>query len=113
MAKKRIAELQEKPQIVFIGDGVSDLSAAIEADIVFAKKGKDLETWCIRKGIICICVNKSKIVHRSDLQHGQKNFVKELKFFIPFSTLIASPIHCEYVRFFQSFDQTKPQAHPR
>ncbi len=51
MAKKRIAELQEKPQIVFIGDGVSDLSAAIEADIVFAKKGKDLETWCIRKGV--------------------------------------------------------------
>jgi 2-hydroxy-3-keto-5-methylthiopentenyl-1-phosphate phosphatase len=51
LAKQQIASLDEKPLIVFIGDGVSDLSAALEADIVFAKKGKDLETWCIRKGI--------------------------------------------------------------
>jgi 2-hydroxy-3-keto-5-methylthiopentenyl-1-phosphate phosphatase len=39
------------PLIVFIGDGVSDLSAAMEADVVFAKKGKDLESWCLRKEI--------------------------------------------------------------
>ena len=39
------------PLIVFIGDGVSDLSAAMEADVVFAKKGKDLESWCLRKNI--------------------------------------------------------------
>ena len=43
--------LQDRPLIIFIGDGVSDLSAALEADLVFAKIGKDLETWCIRKSI--------------------------------------------------------------
>eukprot|EP00842_Homolaphlyctis_polyrhiza_P001572 jgi/Hompol1/2415/HPOL_006019-RA len=40
-----------RPLIVFIGDGVSDISAATEADLVFAKRGKDLETWCIRQKI--------------------------------------------------------------
>ncbi|KNC97684.1 2,3-diketo-5-methylthio-1-phosphopentane phosphatase [Spizellomyces punctatus DAOM BR117] len=39
------------PLIVFAGDGVSDISAAREADIVFAKKGKDLEKWCIRESV--------------------------------------------------------------
>ncbi|KAJ3062570.1 hypothetical protein HK102_008725, partial [Quaeritorhiza haematococci] len=38
-----------KPVIVFIGDGVSDISAALEADIIFAKEGKDLERWCVRE----------------------------------------------------------------
>lgn len=44
--------------IVFIGDGgtkklnlVSDLSAAKEADIVFAREGKDLQKWCDREKI--------------------------------------------------------------
>ncbi|KAJ2997415.1 hypothetical protein HDV02_005544 [Globomyces sp. JEL0801] len=44
-------DLNDEEKIVFIGDGISDLSAAMEADIVFAKKGKDLETWCIKKNI--------------------------------------------------------------
>lgn len=39
------------PLIVFIGDGVSDISAAREADIIFAKQGKDLEQWCMREGV--------------------------------------------------------------
>ncbi|ORY49848.1 HAD-like protein [Rhizoclosmatium globosum] len=41
----------ERPTILFIGDGVSDMSAARDADFVFAKKGKDLETYCKREGI--------------------------------------------------------------
>jgi 2,3-diketo-5-methylthio-1-phosphopentane phosphatase len=36
---------------VFIGDGVSDISAAREADFVFAKRGKDLEAWCVSNGV--------------------------------------------------------------
>ncbi|KAI9096418.1 HAD-like domain-containing protein [Phlyctochytrium arcticum] len=39
------------PLIVFVGDGVSDISAAEAADIVFAKRGKDLETWCLREKV--------------------------------------------------------------
>lgn len=37
--------------IVFIGDGISDLSAAKEAHYVFAKRGKDLAIFCSRQGI--------------------------------------------------------------
>ncbi|KAJ3052522.1 hypothetical protein HK097_006124 [Rhizophlyctis rosea] len=40
-----------QPKIVFIGDGVSDLSAAREADYIFAKRGKDLEMWCQKEGL--------------------------------------------------------------
>lgn len=34
------------PLIVFIGDGVSDLPAAREADVLFARKGLRLEEYC-------------------------------------------------------------------
>ncbi|KAG0221587.1 HAD-like domain-containing protein [Mortierella sp. GBAus27b] len=32
--------------IVFCGDGISDLSAAREADVLFARKGRNLEVYC-------------------------------------------------------------------
>lgn len=35
----------------YAGDGVSDLSAAKETDLLFAKKGKDLVTYCDREHI--------------------------------------------------------------
>lgn len=34
------------PLIVFIGDGVSDLPAAREADVLFARRGLHLEEYC-------------------------------------------------------------------
>merc|ERR1712098_856109 len=39
------------PLIVFIGDGVSDLPAAREADVLFARRGLRLEEYCIEKEI--------------------------------------------------------------
>ncbi len=50
---KAIAKLpdNEKPTLLYAGDGVSDLSAARETDLLFAKEGKDLVTWCEREGI--------------------------------------------------------------
>jgi 2-hydroxy-3-keto-5-methylthiopentenyl-1-phosphate phosphatase len=36
----------EIPLIVFIGDGVSDLAAAREADVLFARRGLRLEEHC-------------------------------------------------------------------
>ena len=50
---KAIAKLpdSEKPTLLYAGDGVSDLSAAKETDLLFAKEGKDLVTWCEREGI--------------------------------------------------------------
>lgn len=35
------------PKIVFVGDGVSDLAAAKQADILFARRGLALEEYCI------------------------------------------------------------------
>jgi 2,3-diketo-5-methylthio-1-phosphopentane phosphatase len=39
------------PLIVFIGDGVSDLAAAREADVLFARKGLRLEEYCVENRI--------------------------------------------------------------
>ncbi|KAL4933873.1 uncharacterized protein BDV17DRAFT_278930 [Aspergillus undulatus] len=41
----------ERPTLLYAGDGVSDLSAASETDLLFAKKGKDLVTYCERRGM--------------------------------------------------------------
>ena len=41
----------EIPLIILIGDGVSDLPAAREADVLFAKKGLRLEEYCIENKI--------------------------------------------------------------
>ncbi|KAF3008184.1 hypothetical protein E8E14_007513 [Neopestalotiopsis sp. 37M] len=39
------------PLIVFIGDGVSDLPAAREADVLFARRGLRLEEYCVEHSI--------------------------------------------------------------
>lgn len=39
------------PRLFYCGDGVSDLSAAKETDLLFAKHGKDLITYCRREDI--------------------------------------------------------------
>ncbi|KAJ5769909.1 uncharacterized protein N7511_001960 [Penicillium nucicola] len=39
----------ERPILLYAGDGVSDLSAAAETDLLFAKEGKDLVTYCQRR----------------------------------------------------------------
>jgi hypothetical protein len=52
-AKEECAD-DEIPLIVFIGDGVSDLPAAREADVLFARKGLRLEEYCIENKIAYI-----------------------------------------------------------
>ncbi|EEQ41692.1 putative uncharacterized phosphatase [Clavispora lusitaniae] len=41
----------KKPHLFYCGDGVSDLSAAKETNLLFAKHGKDLITYCRRENI--------------------------------------------------------------
>ncbi|KAJ5949518.1 hypothetical protein N7454_001102 [Penicillium verhagenii] len=41
----------ERPVLLYAGDGVSDLSAAAETNLLFAKEGKDLVTFCERRGM--------------------------------------------------------------
>ncbi|KAJ3195619.1 hypothetical protein HK101_011619 [Irineochytrium annulatum] len=52
----------ERPITVFIGDGISDISAAKHADFVFAKKGKDLEKWCLDEGVPHIAWDRLGVV---------------------------------------------------
>ncbi|KAJ5752872.1 Pdp3-interacting factor 1 [Penicillium odoratum] len=51
LAAQAECEPGEMPLIVFIGDGVSDLPAAREADVLFARRGLRLEEYCIENGI--------------------------------------------------------------
>ena len=41
----------QRPVLFYAGDGVSDLSAAKETDLLFAKRGRDLVTYCVRQEI--------------------------------------------------------------
>jgi len=41
----------ERPTLLYAGDGVSDLSAARETDLLFARAGQDLITYCENEGI--------------------------------------------------------------
>ncbi|RDW69617.1 putative 2-hydroxy-3-keto-5-methylthiopentenyl-1-phosphate phosphatase [Coleophoma crateriformis] len=42
---------EERPTMFYAGDGVSDLSAAKETDLLFAKKGHDLVNYCVRENV--------------------------------------------------------------
>ncbi|EGP84282.1 unnamed protein product [Zymoseptoria tritici ST99CH_1A5] len=41
----------KRPTMFYAGDGVSDLSAARETDLLFAKKGHDLISYCARENV--------------------------------------------------------------
>jgi hypothetical protein len=40
-----------RPILVYCGDGVSDISAAKETDLLFAKKGRDLVVHCLNENV--------------------------------------------------------------
>ncbi|KAK4198242.1 HAD-like domain-containing protein [Triangularia verruculosa] len=42
---------EQRPVLFFAGDGVSDLSAAKETDLLFAKAGRDLISYCERENV--------------------------------------------------------------
>lgn len=49
--KEYEAKQNDKPIYFYCGDGISDLSAAKECDLLFAKRGKDLVTFCKRENV--------------------------------------------------------------
>lgn len=51
LAIKPYAALKTPPTMVYCGDGVSDLSAARETDLLFAKRGRDLVAYCVKEGM--------------------------------------------------------------
>lgn len=48
---KEFRDTHPNTQLVFIGDGVSDLPAANQADLLFARRGLKLEQYCIEHKI--------------------------------------------------------------
>lgn len=73
---RKQAELQCEdgtiPLIVFIGDGVSDLPAARHADVLFARQGLKLESYCIENNIDHIPYNSF-----ADIQSNLQRLIKE------------------------------------
>lgn len=49
--EKDLADGQVRPTYFYCGDGISDLSAAKECDLLFAKRGKDLITYCKKQNV--------------------------------------------------------------
>lgn len=52
------------PLIVFIGDGVSDLPAARQADVLFARRGLRLEEYCVENDISYIAFDTFADIQR-------------------------------------------------
>ena len=80
------SEGERPPLIVFIGDGVSDLPAAQEADVLFARSGLRLEEYCIAHKIPFIPFEtfadiKRDIIAISDQDKRSKRETQEYKYF--------------------------------
>ncbi|KAK5633009.1 hypothetical protein RRF57_008723 [Xylaria bambusicola] len=58
------AALQDRPVMFYAGDGVSDLSAAKETDLLFAKAGRDLVTYCEKENIPFTVFNDFSDIHK-------------------------------------------------
>ncbi|PWW77752.1 hypothetical protein C7212DRAFT_313919 [Tuber magnatum] len=55
---------EDRPILFYCGDGVSDLSAARETDLLFAKVGHDLITYCEREGSPFTVFSSFTDIHR-------------------------------------------------
>nr|AAM03453.1 putative 3-phosphoserine phosphatase [Tuber borchii] len=55
---------EDRPVLFYCGDGVSDLSAARETDLLFAKYGHDLITYCEREGAPFTVFKTFEDIHR-------------------------------------------------
>ena len=59
------------PQIVFIGDGVSDLPAARESDLLFARRGLALEKYCQDNSIEYIAFDTFADIQRELIKYAK------------------------------------------
>ncbi|PNS18859.1 Pdp3-interacting factor 1 [Sphaceloma murrayae] len=64
----------ERPTLFYAGDGVSDLSAARETDLLFAKKGHDLIDYCVREDVPFTVFEDWSSIHATvkDIVDGKK-----------------------------------------
>ena len=61
----------QAPLIIFIGDGVTDLPAARECDVLFARRGLRLEEYCIEHNIAHIPFDTFKDIQAEVAQIGK------------------------------------------
>ena len=65
LAIRPYAALENPPTMIYCGDGVSDLSAARETDLLFAKEGRDLVTYCVREKMPFSTFADFKDIHKT------------------------------------------------
>ncbi|KAK8051898.1 hypothetical protein PG993_003283 [Apiospora rasikravindrae] len=58
------AALKERPVMFYAGDGVSDLSAAKETDLLFARAGRDLVIYCEREKVPFTVFHSFSDIHK-------------------------------------------------
>ncbi|KAF1806014.1 HAD-like domain-containing protein [Mucor lusitanicus] len=77
--EKARANASKDTIFVFCGDGVSDISAARHADVLFARNGRDLVTYCDRHHIPYIGFDTFEQVEKvvADLAQGKSKLQKD------------------------------------
>lgn len=65
LAIKPYAALPAAPTMIYCGDGVSDLSAARETDLLFAKRGRDLVSYCVKEGMPFAVFDDFQDIHKT------------------------------------------------
>lgn len=74
LAIKPYAALPTPPTMIYCGDGVSDLSAARETDLLFAKRGRDLVSYCVKEKMPFAIFDSFKDIHETT----EKLFTKKV-----------------------------------
>lgn len=72
LAIKPYSSKSPRPTLFYCGDGVSDLSAAKETDLLFAKEGRDLVTYCVREKIPFATFRDF-----ADIQKGVESYIEK------------------------------------
>ncbi|CCG82585.1 Uncharacterized phosphatase C823.14 [Taphrina deformans PYCC 5710] len=79
LAIKPYKALSPRPTMVYCGDGVSDLSAARETDLLFAKSGRDLVSYCIKEGMPFSVFDDFQAIHETvERLHSKKVSLEEV-----------------------------------
>lgn len=65
LAIKPYAALSTPPTMIYCGDGVSDLSAARETDLLFAKRGRDLVSYCVKEKMPFAVFDSFRDIHNT------------------------------------------------
>jgi len=74
----KMPDHNDRPTLLYAGDGVSDLSAARETDLLFAREGQDLVAYCERAGIPFTTFRSwaSILEETKDIYEGRKTVKK-------------------------------------